>query len=96
MKKECWEEAGVPKELAAQARPVGAVSYAAMQRAGLKRDVLFCYDLELPLDFVPTPQVCLQGAGVVGCSRCVAELVCMDGAESCGCWLACRVSGIPF
>lgn len=67
VKKECWEEAGVPKELAAQARPVGAVSYAAMQRAGLKRDVLFCYDLELPLEFVPTPQVCLQGSGVAGC-----------------------------
>ena len=63
MKKECWEEAGVPKELAAQARPVGAVSYAAMQSAGLKRDVLFCYDLELPLEFVPTPQVGLQGSG---------------------------------
>ncbi|KAK2076940.1 hypothetical protein QBZ16_005168 [Prototheca wickerhamii] len=56
VKKECWEEAGVPRELAAQAEPVGAVSYAAMQSAGLKRDVLFCYDLELPLDFTPTPQ----------------------------------------
>lgn len=37
--------------------PVGAVSYAARQAAGVKRDVLFCYDLELPLDFVPQPQV---------------------------------------
>ncbi|KAL6770706.1 hypothetical protein ACKKBF_B32310 [Auxenochlorella protothecoides x Auxenochlorella symbiontica] len=54
--KECWEEAGVPAELARTAVPVGAVSYAARQAAGVKRDVLFCYDLELPLDFVPQPQ----------------------------------------
>lgn len=57
VQKECWEEAGIPKTLSSQAKPVGAVSYAAMQTGGLKRDVLFCYDLELPLDFVPVPQV---------------------------------------
>ena len=55
--KECGEEAGIPPQLAAQARPVGAVSYAALQPAGIKRDVLFCYDLCLPEDFVPAPQV---------------------------------------
>lgn len=54
--KECHEEAGIPAALAAAAAPVGAVSYTALQPVGLKRDVLFCYDLELPQDFVPEPQ----------------------------------------
>ena len=63
--KECGEEASVPAALAAGARAAGAVSYTALQPAGLKRDVLFCYDLELPLDFVPQPQVggCVCGGG---------------------------------
>lgn len=30
---------------------------AVLQPAGLKRDVLYCYDLELPADFVPKPLV---------------------------------------
>ncbi|KAK9827627.1 hypothetical protein WJX81_000466 [Elliptochloris bilobata] len=54
--KECGEEAGIPPELAATAVPAGAVSYEALQPAGVKRDVLFVYDLRLPADFVPAPQ----------------------------------------
>eukprot|EP00877_Chromochloris_zofingiensis_P004791 jgi/Chrzof1/14312/Cz08g32180.t1 len=54
--KECWEEAGVPEHLAAQARPTGFVSYVSFTDEGLKPDVLFCYDLELPADFMPQPQ----------------------------------------
>jgi 8-oxo-dGTP pyrophosphatase MutT (NUDIX family) len=54
--KECWEEAGVPNELAAAATAVGFVSYVSMSEEGLKPDVLFCYDLQLPEDFVPQPQ----------------------------------------
>jgi hypothetical protein len=54
--KECWEEAGIPAHLAAAARPVGFVSYASLSEEGLKPDVLLCYDLELPADFVPQPQ----------------------------------------
>eukprot|EP00775_Hariotina_reticulata_P008480 gene8480-8662_t len=54
--KECWEEAGIPKELAAAAVPTGFVSYVSMSAEGLKPDVLFCYDLQLPEDFVPKPQ----------------------------------------
>eukprot|EP00884_Botryococcus_braunii_P009748 jgi/Botrbrau1/18775/Bobra.0386s0093.1 len=53
--KECEEEASVPEELARTAMPVGCVSYESMQPSGLKRDVLFCYDLRLPPSFVPTP-----------------------------------------
>ena len=51
--KECWEEATIPADLARQARPVGVVSYCAETRRGLKPDIQYCYDLELPEDFVP-------------------------------------------
>ena len=51
--KECWEEASIPESLATQAVPVGAVSYCRETKAGLKADLLFNYDLELPTDFVP-------------------------------------------
>jgi hypothetical protein len=54
--KECWEEAGIPQQLAAAAVPVGFVSYVSWSEEGLKPDVLFCYDLQLPPDFVPVPQ----------------------------------------
>ena len=53
---ECGEEAGIPPALAATAAAAGAVSYTAAQPGGVKRDVLFVYDLRLPLDFVPAPQ----------------------------------------
>ncbi len=53
LKKECWEEAGIPPEIVAQAVPTGAVTYCAETAYGLKPDVIYCYDLELPLDFVP-------------------------------------------
>jgi 8-oxo-dGTP pyrophosphatase MutT (NUDIX family) len=40
--KECYEEAGIERELASKAVPVGAVSYCSKYSYGLKRDVLFC------------------------------------------------------
>ena len=54
--KEGWEEAGLPVFLAQTARPVGVVRYAMERAEGLRRDVLLCYDLELPADFRPVPQ----------------------------------------
>jgi hypothetical protein len=51
--KESAEEASLPSALAAQAMPVGAVSYRMAVKHGLRDDVLFCYDLEVPRDFVP-------------------------------------------
>lgn len=51
--KECGEEAGIAEELAKNAVPVGAVSYCSEYSYGLKRDVLFCYDLKLPDAFMP-------------------------------------------
>ena len=51
--KECAEEADIPESLALQARPAGAVTYIQQAPEGLKPDVQFCFDLELPPDFVP-------------------------------------------
>ncbi|GAX77947.1 hypothetical protein CEUSTIGMA_g5389.t1 [Chlamydomonas eustigma] len=53
--KECQEEASIPRELAATAVSVGAVSYMNISAAGLKPDVLFVFDIKLPEDFVPKP-----------------------------------------
>ncbi len=53
MIKECQEEAGIPRALAEQAAPVGSVSYRCERPEGLRDDVLFCFDLELPGDFEP-------------------------------------------
>ena len=51
--KEAGEEASVPPELAARAVAVGAITYCQETATGLKPDVLFNYDLELPADFTP-------------------------------------------
>lgn len=51
--KECHEEAGIGPELASSAVFVGEVSYFAQTPKGAKPDVLYCYDLELPENFVP-------------------------------------------
>jgi len=51
--KESHEEAGIPKALAARARPTGAISYSMETDEGLKPDVQFVYELELPPDFTP-------------------------------------------
>ncbi len=51
--KECWEEAAIPSNLAEQAQPVGVISYCAETQRGLKPDIQYCYDLELPHDFEP-------------------------------------------
>ncbi|KAL2927347.1 Nudix hydrolase 20 chloroplastic [Bienertia sinuspersici] len=53
MMKECEEEAGIPISISKKVEPVGAVSYMDINGDRLKRDVLFCYDLKLPEDFVP-------------------------------------------
>lgn len=58
--KEAAEEASVPEALARQAQPAGALSYAmelvGEVPGGLRRDVLFVYDLPVPEDFHPVGQ----------------------------------------
>jgi len=51
--KEADEEASIPADLAGRAMPVGVIRYTMLRNEGLRRDVLTCYDLELPADFVP-------------------------------------------
>jgi isopentenyldiphosphate isomerase len=51
--KEAHEEAAVPQSLAHNARLVSTVRYIMETDEGLRRDTLFCYDLELPPDFTP-------------------------------------------
>ncbi len=58
LQKECFEEAGMSKELAAKAIPTGIVSYKHEYTLGGKEDIIYCYDLLLPKDFTP---VCQDG-----------------------------------
>ena len=51
--KEAEEEGGIPAALVERAVPVGAVSYCMQTELGIRDDVLYVYDLELPADFVP-------------------------------------------
>lgn len=51
--KECREEAGMPEDLARTAKPVGAISYVTARAEGLRHDVLFNFDIEVPADFTP-------------------------------------------
>lgn len=52
--KECAEEADIPRSLAEQAVSVGCITYKLTHNdVGLRDDVLYIYDLELPTGFVP-------------------------------------------
>jgi 8-oxo-dGTP pyrophosphatase MutT (NUDIX family) len=53
LRKECREEADIPPALADRAVAVGAVIYCRDSSRGLKPDVMYCYDLEVPDDFEP-------------------------------------------
>lgn len=54
--KEAEEEASIPAEIAARAVLVGRISYVMANDEGLRRDVLHCFDLELPEGVTPVPQ----------------------------------------
>jgi len=51
--KEGEEEASIPTGLSKGAVPAGAVSYRMETSLGIRDDVLFVYDLDMPADFVP-------------------------------------------
>jgi 8-oxo-dGTP pyrophosphatase MutT (NUDIX family) len=53
--KEAGEEAGIDAGTTRRAILVGHVRYAMDRPEGLRRDVLHCYDLELPDSFQPVP-----------------------------------------
>jgi len=54
--KEGEEEASLPRTLTSYAVPAGAVSYRMETELGIRDDVLFVFDLEMPADFVPQNQ----------------------------------------
>lgn len=51
--KECWEEAGIPVELACQAVSVGTMSYLTERAGGLRHSLFFNFDLEVDETFQP-------------------------------------------
>ncbi len=53
--KEAGEEAGLDETIAAQAREVARFRYDMERPEGLRRDLVYAYDLEVPEDFTPTP-----------------------------------------
>jgi len=53
LEKEGEEEASIPPSLIRHATSVSAVSYRMETELGVRDDVLFVYDLEMPADFVP-------------------------------------------
>lgn len=52
--KECDEEANIDEVLAREIKNVGFISYKHEYARGGKKDIVYCYDIELPQDFVPT------------------------------------------
>ena len=52
--KEAAEEASIPAALAEQAVQAGRLVYALDRPEGLRRDILYCYDLYLPESFEPS------------------------------------------
>ncbi|KVR99193.1 NUDIX hydrolase [Burkholderia vietnamiensis] len=54
--KECWEEAGMPAELAARAVAGRAVQVLCSLPEGTQSELIFVYDLPLPRDFAPHNQ----------------------------------------
>ena len=54
--KEGVEEASIPRNLTSDALPAGVVSYRMESELGIRDDVLFVFDLEMPADFVPKNQ----------------------------------------
>ena len=53
--KEAGEEAAMPADLVAKARFCTTIGYAMERPEGLRRDILQCYEVELPEDFIPVP-----------------------------------------
>ncbi|MFL1780925.1 NUDIX domain-containing protein [Candidatus Hepatincolaceae symbiont of Richtersius coronifer] len=52
--KESHEEASIPKHLASSSKQVGKIAYKIYRNNGIRNDVIYMYDLKLPLDYKPT------------------------------------------
>jgi len=51
--KESYEEANINKTLISKSKYDGIISYRVETKLGLSRHILFCYNLELPMNFTP-------------------------------------------
>lgn len=56
MRRECWEEAGLPPELLDTAAPAGRIISLHAVKRGLHRESLYLYDIILPDGFTPQNQ----------------------------------------
>ena len=56
LQREAWEEAGLGPELAAVARPAGALALQRDVAEGLQHEWLHCFDIELPPGLMPQNQ----------------------------------------
>jgi 8-oxo-dGTP pyrophosphatase MutT (NUDIX family) len=54
--KECWEEAGIPEDIAARATPGRTLHVLQSLPEGTQAEQIFVYDLALPADFAPRNQ----------------------------------------
>ena len=54
--KECWEESGIPAQLANRATPGRTIHLLAEIPEGVQREQIFVHDLPLPVDFKPAGQ----------------------------------------
>jgi 8-oxo-dGTP pyrophosphatase MutT (NUDIX family) len=95
--RELWEEAGVPAALAARASgPHAALRSLRREPEGVHDEILYCFDLELPEDFVPANRDgevssfdLFEPAAV---AECMAALdLTWDAAMVCADWLARRL-----
>jgi len=51
--KESYEEANINKTLILKSKYDGTISYRVETKLGMSRHILFCYNLELPMNFIP-------------------------------------------
>ena len=54
--KECWEESGIPPELARTAKPGGTLHVLQELPEGTQAEQIFVFDLDVPADFAPANQ----------------------------------------
>lgn len=54
--KEAYEEAGIPAAMIQNCRCTGMIAYTEQLTNGIRADVIFNYDLQLPPDFIPQNQ----------------------------------------
>lgn len=73
--KEAAEEANMSATLARQSRPIGCIAYAMETDRGFKPDVMFCFDIELPQEFVPVNTDGETASFEVMAAETVADLI---------------------